>query len=149
MAHCIVFTNCASSTGRCTVSSPTITTTATSSSNMDTDVCHMVSQGSLSYTCTINGSCLFWNSSLFSPFNLVATVNPHETRTVNGRNFTVTHNGNETCLVSIMLINASLVSLTQLNRSSIRCSSCDKASVSTVTIIVPGTYNVTCMHGNE
>ena len=113
---------------------------------MDTDVCHMVSQGSLTYTCTINGSCLFWNSSIFAPFNEVAMDNPHETRVISGTHFTVTHNGNETCLESTLIINGSLIAI---NDTSIRCYSCDKASASTVTIIVPGTCNVTCMHGNE
>ena len=124
--------------GQCSVSSPTII------ANSEADAyCRVASQCLIRYTCTHNGSSLFWTSSIFGnrkSINLIASyTEPIPPFTVNGVRFSVTSNGNATCFSSVLTINAgSLSSLLALNGTMLMCSATNQPAPAITTIRVPG-----------
>ena len=121
------------SAGQCPVSVPTIV----SSSSSD-DICRVVSQESLTFTCVNDGGALFWRSSVFNAdFTVVVGASvPAPSSTVSGVAFTESNNNDATCLNSTMTFSGNLASLTALNGVTLNCSSPEETP-SFVTIMIP------------
>ena len=105
-------------TGQCTVSTETIV----SSSSSD-DVCAVVTQGTLSYTCTNNDNDLTWTSTVWTgPLSVLVGVSPIlPMLNINGVTLMENNNNNMTCLSSTLTFNGSIMALTQLNNATLFC----------------------------
>ena len=100
-------------TGQCPVSVPTII-----SSTSSEDVCRVVSQKSLSYTCNNDDLVLVWSSSIFTGGSVsvaagLATVPPSLTGG-SGVTVMITNDDNTTCIRSDLTFNGSLLMLRSL-----------------------------------
>ena len=124
------------STGQCPVSVPTIV----SSSSSD-DICRVVSQETLTYTCNNGDNDLTWRSSVFAnDFVVVAGSSiPAPSLTVSGVTITENNNGDGNCLNSTLTFNGNRTSLTALNGATLGCTSTGQTP-SSVTIMVPSKY---------
>ena len=125
------YSNIHTISGQCPVSAPTIV------SSPD-DICRVVSQGSLSYTCTNNGLFLTWTSSVWSgSLNIVAsTTAVVPPLNVTGVTLMENNNNNATCLSSTLTFNGTFSNLAQLNGVMLTCSD-PSAPTDTITIVVP------------
>ena len=105
-------------TGQCTVSTETIV----SSSSSD-DVCAVVSQETLSYTCTNNDDALSWTSTAWTGgLNVILGVSPVlPILNINGVTLMESNNNNNTCISSTLTFSGSLAALTQLNSATLSC----------------------------
>ena len=126
-------------TGQCPVTGrPTI------SSNSENSACQVLSQGSLSYSCSINALSLIWISPVhvFSGSITVTTVQPVRQIPMPAPGVTLTeeHNNNSMCLNSTLTFTGSLTDLAQLNGGVISCNYTDlfAGPGDVVTIVVPG-----------
>ena len=127
------------SAGQCPVSVPTIV----SSSSSD-DICRVVSQETLTYTCNHDNIALTWRSSVFDDFNVVVGASPPApSSTVSGVTITENNNNDAACLNSTLTFSGNLTSLTALNGVTLNCTSGGQTP-SSVTIMVPSKY-VTCV----
>ena len=117
----------------CTVSTPTIVASSNS------DVCRVVSQRSLSYTCTNNGLALTWTSSVWSGSFSVFVLDKESVPVLNVTGVTLMENTNNniilTCLSSTLTFTGNLSALTQLNGAMLNCR--EKADQDSIVIIVP------------
>ena len=103
-------------TGQCTVSTETIVS--------PDDVCAVVTQETLSYTCINNDNDLTWTSTVWTGgLTVVVGVSPAIPALVNISGVTLmeTNNNNNTCLSSTLTFNGSLSALTQLNSATLFC----------------------------
>ena len=128
------------SAGQCPVSVPTIV----SSSSSD-DICRVVSQETLTYTCNHAGSTIVWSSSVFDA-NYAVVVGVQlsiPSSTVSGVTFTENNNNNAACLNSTLNFSGNLTSLTALNGVTLNCTS-GGVTPSSVTIMVPGKWVILC-----
>ena len=124
------------SAGQCPVSAPTIV----SSSSSD-DICRVVSQETLTYTCNNDDNDLTWTSSVFdsdyvviiTPFSLPASI---PSSTVSGVNFTENNNNDGSCLNSTLTFSGNLTSLTALNGVALNCTD-HGVTPSSVTFMIP------------
>ena len=132
------------SAGQCPVSVPTIV----SSSSSD-DICRVVSQETLTYTCNNDDNVLTWSSSVFDggTFAVVAAVPvPAPSSTVSGVTFNESNNNDGSCLNSTLTFNGTLTSLTALNGVTLICTSTGE-NPSSITIMIPSKWVLMCnMH---
>ena len=121
------------SAGQCPVSVPTIV----SSSSSD-DICRVVSQETLTYTCNNDNVALTWRSSVFdSDVNVIAgSMVSLPSSTISGVTFTENNNNNVSCLNSTMTFSGNLTSLTALNGVTLSCTAGGETP-SSVTIMIP------------
>ena len=121
------------SAGQCPVSVPTIV----SSSSSD-DICRVVSQETLTYTCNNDDNDLTWRSSVFdSDFNVIAgSMGSLPSSTVSGVTIAENNNGDGSCLNSTLTFSGNLTSLIALNGVPLRCTATGQTS-SSVTIMIP------------
>ena len=128
------------SVGQCPVSVPTIV----SSSSSD-DICRMVSQETLTYTCNNDENALVWRSSVFSNdfIVIVGAMVSAPSLTVSGVTFTEINNNDVTCLNSTLTFSGTLTSLTTLNGVTLNCTYPGETS-SSVTIMIPS-KQATCV----
>ena len=99
--------------------------TIVSSSSSD-DVCAVVSQETLSYTCTNSGGVLIWSSTgMIGALNVTAGVLPRPPvvpmLNISGVTLIESNNNNNTCISSTLTFNGSLSALTQLNNATLFC----------------------------
>ena len=119
---------------QCPVSVPTISTS-------NDDLCQVVFQGLLSYTCTNDIGALAWSSDLFSSSINVQAGSPVNlpSVTVNGVTLMVTENNNTTCFNSTLTFTGNLSSLTALDDRTLSCFFSGDPT-DTITISVPSEY---------
>ena len=130
------------SAGQCPVSVPTIV----SSSSSD-DICRVLSQETLTYTCNNDGSTIAWSSSVFdSSYAVVVGVMVSiPSSTVSGVTFTENSNNDATCLKSTLTFSGNLTSLSALNGVTLSCTSTGGSS--SVAIMIPSKWVILCnMH---
>ena len=126
------------SAGQCPVSVPTIV----SSSSSD-DICQVVSQETLTYTCINDDNVLIWRSSVFAN-NIIVAAEAMVTlpsSTISGVTFTENNNNNVSCLNSTMTFSGNLTSLTALNGVTLSCTAGGETP-SSVTIMIPSKCRV-------
>ena len=102
------------------------------------EVCQVISQNSLSYTCNDETSVVFWTSSLFngSITGAAGSMPGIPSLTVSGVGMMVDTTGNSTCVRSVLTFNGSLMSLTALNGATLSCGNITSVLDST-SIVVP------------
>ena len=103
------------------------------------EVCQVISQNSLSYTCNDETAAVSWTSSLFTGNIIVtATATPIlPSLTVSGVGIMVDTTGNTTCVRSVLTLNGSVMSLTALNGATLTCSTIANSVLDSTTIVVP------------
>ena len=128
------YCTCTVSAGQCPVSMPTVV----SSSSSD-DICAVVTQRTLRYTCNSNNNLLIWSSSVFS-----GTINVLASGTTclvpmpaNGVTLTENDNNNATCLNSTLTFTGTVADLEQLNGVVLTCTD-GTGLTDSVTIVIPG-----------
>ena len=126
------------SAGQCPVSVPTIV----SSSSSD-DICRVISQETLTYTCNNDDNDLVWRSSVFSNDFVVAAgaVATLPSSTISGVTFAENNNNNVSCLNSTLTLSGNLTSLTALNGVTLSCTAGGETP-SSVTIMIPSKCRV-------
>ena len=115
------------------------------SSTSSEDVCRVVSQKSLSYTCNNDNVVLVWDSSVFSGGTIAVSAGlptaPPALTGGSGVTAMITNDGNTSCLRSDLTFNGSLPMLTSLlNGKTLSCTDPVGPPDST-TIVIPSKDN--------
>ena len=123
-------------TGQCPVTArPTIVSSENS-------VCQVLSQGSLSYTCSINAHSLIWISPVFSGSITITTVRMVGQILIPaaGVILTVENSNNTMCLNATLRFTGPIAALRALNGAVMSCNYTDPFAGpgDVVTIVVPG-----------
>ena len=117
------------------------TTQPTIVASSNSDVCRVVSQRSLSYTCYNQDLALTWTSSVWSGSFSVSAFDKGSVLVpalnVTGVTLMDTHKSLLTCLVSTLTFTGHLSALTQLNGVMLNCSNEANHDQDSVFIIVP------------
>ena len=133
--HCMLSVAILCTTGQqCLVTKPTIV----SSSSSD-DVCAVVTQETLRYTCNNDNVVLVWSSSVFSGTISVVATGTTGPLPMPATGVTLTENDNDNtmCLNSTLTFTGTVSDLEQLNGVVLTCD--DGAGLTdNVTIVIPG-----------
>ena len=117
---------------------PVTKATIVSSSSSD-DICAVVTQETLRYTCNNDNVVLVWSSSVFSgPISVVATGTTGPLpMPATGVTLTESDNDNTTCLNSTLTFTGTVADLEQLNGAVLTCDD-GTGLTDNVTIVIPG-----------